>query len=257
MNSALYTGTVYHQRNFPKSHKFKYKLFMLLLDLDELNTIFDRYWLWSTNAPSFAYFCRKDHLGGPNIELKQAVYDLVKNRINLELNGPVRLLTQFRYLGYGFSPVNFYYCYDRQDKKILAIVAEINNTPWGEQYCYVIDTQQDEWEEKFKEFSFKKMFHISPFMAMNYEYVWQFNQPGSELLINMKNIQDNHHHFTASLNLNKQEINHSNMAKVLVKFPLMTIKIIFAIYWEALRLKMKGTPFYSHPHNLIEHSKEK
>ena len=117
MYSKLFVGQVRHRRFVPHEHAFNYNMFMMYLDLDELPNLFDRFLLWSAHHFNLAYFARKDHMGDEQQSLKQSVINLVKEKAGIEVDGPVRLLTHLRYFGYGFNPVSFYYCFDKQDKK--------------------------------------------------------------------------------------------------------------------------------------------
>ena len=126
MNSRLYVGQVRHRRHTPVSHAFQYGMFMLYLDLDELPTVFSKRWFWSISRPALARFRREDHLGETSVGLADEVRRLVKEQANISLTGPIRLLTNLRYFGYGFNPVSFYYCFNAADDKLEAIVAEVN-----------------------------------------------------------------------------------------------------------------------------------
>lgn len=255
MKSAIYIGNVRHHRTFPKEHAFAYRLFMAYLDLDELPELFNGSWIASARRPALVYFRRADYLGSSAMPLKQAVYALVKKRLNMELDGPVRLLTHLRYFGHGFNPVSFYYCYDKTGATLKAIIAEINNTPWGEQYCYVMDVEEATVKQRLKKFSMQKVFHISPFMSLDYQYEWLFSFPHERLYVHMKNWRDGACHFTATLDLTKQDFSHKNLRKALLDYPFMTLKVLLAIYWQALRLWFKKTPFHAHPHNSLEREK--
>jgi len=257
MRSAIYVGMVEHYRKTPKVHRFAYRLFMLYVDLDELDYLFTDTWLWSAKHFNIGYFRRADYLGPAQTPLKQAVYQLVKQRLNIELDGPVRLLTHLRYFGYGFNPVSFYYCYDKQDKELICIIAEITNTPWGEQYCYVLNVQEAAKQSQLLKFNFNKIFHVSPFMSLDYQYEWLFSQPNERLFVHMKNWQAEACHFTATLDMHRHEFNKINLRKSLLNFPLMTLKVSAGIYWQALKLWMKKIPFYPHPHNLPLDKREK
>lgn len=131
-HSAIYTGRVRHRRFRPVPHQFRYCLFMMYLDLDELPELFRGARLWSFERRNLAWFRRGDYFGDPALPLKQAVLQLVSEKTGRRPEGPVRLLTHLRYFGYCFNPVSFYYCFDRDGKTLGAIVAEINNTPWNE-----------------------------------------------------------------------------------------------------------------------------
>jgi DUF1365 family protein len=108
MNSAIYEGQVRHRRRTPAMHEFVYRLFMVSLDLAEIDSVFESRWFWSSRRPVIARFCREDHFGDPVVPLDEAVRSLVQERTGRRPNGPIRLLTQLRYFGYYFNPVGFY-----------------------------------------------------------------------------------------------------------------------------------------------------
>lgn len=247
MHSCLYTGQIKHHRYLPHGHFFKYSLFMLYLDLDELSSLFNPYWLWSVKRTALVRFKRSDHLGDPSVSLSDSVRSYVRENTGKLITGPIRLLTQLRHFGYGFNPVSFYYCFDKKDKHVEVIVVEVNNTPWREQYCYVLTENDNHGSIKNKYFSVHKRFHVSPFMPMNIDYEWRFNQPTDQLVVYMKNYRQGDVIFDATLSLKRKPINSRNLALALIHFPFMSIKIIIIIYWEALRLFIKKTPVFDHP----------
>lgn len=247
MYSAIYEGRVRHRRRQPRAHAFRYRVFMLYLDLDELDTVFRGRWLWSARRPAPARFRRADYLGDARVPLKQAVGDLVEARTGRRPAGPIRLLTNLRYFGYGMNPVSFYYCFDRRGTHVETIVAEITNTPWGERYVYVLDAKPGTGTHQ--RFRFAKSFHVSPFMEMTLDYDWRFTAPGEVLAVHMENRKNGGKLFDATLALNRREISGASLAGALARYPFMTARVIGAIYWQALRLWLKRTPFHSHPAN--------
>ena len=251
MKSCIYEGQVRHRRFSPRRHEFDYRLYMMYLDLDELPGVFDRFWLWSAKGFNLAWFKRSDHLGETRQALKAAVAELLYQRSGHRPEGPIRLLTHCRYFGFGFNPVSFYYCFDKTDSYVESIVAEVNNTPWGEQHCYVLSaadnvagTKESASHTRYKPV---KEFHVSPFMPMHIQYDWRFNQPGERLTVHMQNNIDADKIFDATLNLVYRPINSANMARVLVQYPVVTLKVVASIYYQALRLLLKRVPFYDHP----------
>ena len=244
MNSKLYVGQVRHRRFTPRHHEFSYAMFMMYLDLDELDQVFRPYALWSSDRFNLAWFRRRDHLGDPNTPLKQAVVDLVHERIGIHIDGAVRLLTHLRYLGIGFNPVSFYYCYDKT-QQLRAIVAEVNNTPWNEQHCYV--QQVVDSGATHHRFRLNKQFHVSPFNPMHQYYQWRIREPDQYIGVHMENWQDDRKIFDASMSMDARPISHGNLTRVLARFPLVTLKVILAIYWQALKLLLKRTPIFDHP----------
>jgi DUF1365 family protein len=246
MQSCLYVGQVRHRRFAPREHAFTYKLFQAYLDLDELDMVFRKRWLWSVTRPALARFKREDHLGNPQQPLAEAVRDLVQAETGQRPAGPIRLLTHLRYFGYGFNPVSFYFCFDSKGESVETVVAEVNNTPWGEQHCYVLDESINFGSKNKKRYEIEKQFHVSPFMDLDMHYRWRLTQPNERLLIHIENEKDNSKLFDATLTMQRREITGASLAGVLVQFPFITAKVVFAIYYEALRLWLKKVPFIQH-----------
>jgi len=131
---------------------------------------------------------------------------------------------------------------------VETIVAEIHNTPWGEEYCYVLGGQLNEHPVRgWKRYRFGKNFHISPFMDMDIWYDWRFREPGETLSVHITNYEKGIKLFDATLTLRRNEINSFSLNRVLLIYPFMTVKVITMIYLQALRLWSKGAVFYIHP----------
>lgn len=248
MKSGIYEGTIRHRRFLPVGNQFVYRLFMMYLDLAELPELFKPYRFWSNEKRSIATFHRRDHLGDPNIPLAQAVRDLVTDRLGRRPSGPIRMLTHLRYFGYCFNPVSFYYCFDPADTRVETIIVEIHNTPWLEEFPYVLgDPMNIHRNAEWHRFQFDKAFHVSPFMGMDIAYDWRFRVPGQRLNVHMVNYHNGEKLFDASLALERREISSASLNRVLMRYPLMTAKVTALIYWQALRLHLKNVPFYTHP----------
>lgn len=248
MNSAIYRGTIRHRRFTPVANAFRYRIFFMYLDLAELPEALEIHPLWSFGRVNLAYFRRRDHFGPAHTPLDQAVRDHVKITTGRRPTGPIRMLTHLRYFGHCFNPVTFYYVSDPADLRLVTVVAEITNTPWGERHLYVLDETQDRHPQSdWQRFQIAKAFHISPFMPMDVDYDWRFSVPGERLNVHMTNYRYGRRLFDATLNLRRTPLNRGNLTRMLLLYPAMTLKVITLIYWQALKLKLKGTPFYDHP----------
>jgi len=247
MNSCIYRGQIKHARYQPVNNAFSYKLFMMYLDLAELDEVFRGKWLWSIDSFNFAYLRRGDHFGDRTISIDLEVRNLILKKTGKALLGPIRMLTHLRYFGYCFNPATIYYCYDENGSNLDIIVVEIHNTPWGEMFCYVLDKRAELREDNERRYCFKKIFHVSPFIDMNIHYEWFFTEPSESLSVHMTDFKDDQKLFEADLRMKKVEISGKSLSSVLVNYPVMTMKVVAAIYWQAFRLWKKGAPFYTHP----------
>lgn len=253
MNSCIYRGRVLHRRLKPVEHVFTYKLFMMYLDLDELQSVFKGRWFWSTRWPAVAWFRRKEHLGDPNQSLDQSVRQWIEEKTGQAHQGPIRLLTHLRYFGFQMNPVSFFYCFD-DDENLKHIVAEVNNTPWGEQHCYLLQPQHFSPPTETPREEMDKEFHVSPFMPMDMTYQWRASAPGEKLNIGISNFQDQQRMLNVAMSMERRPVNARTMNRVLLRYPLMTVQVFAAIYWQAFRLRRKKVTFFTHPKKLTADS---
>ena len=180
MESCLYEGIVHHERFRPVNHRFRYHLFMAYLDLEELPGLLRSGELSSASFAPSSFF-RRDHFGDPRRSLPETVRE-VAEEAGATVDGPIRLLTQLRYFGYYFSPLNLFFCFGADGKTVQAVVAEVQNTPWLERHCYVLWPGNQEEAEPTGHYRHAKDFHVSPFMAMNLEYRWHVTAGRSNFL---------------------------------------------------------------------------
>jgi DUF1365 family protein len=238
MNSAIYIGTVMHRRLEPVKHDFLYNIHMPCIDIDEIDTLSQQSRLLGQKWWNILRFKREDYVGTG--DLKSAVQSKIKALTGESIEGRVMLLCQLRCFGIYFSPVNFYYVYDQQDNWRY-LLAEVSNTPWNERHYYAVPAG-DSWQHD-------KAFHVSPFNPMDQQYQWQL-APLDELAQLKINVHKQDKVFEAGIKLHRTAISAGLLTKLLIKTPIMPVKILFGIYSHAFKLWLKSAPFYSHPGEL-------
>jgi DUF1365 family protein len=267
LNSCLYEGSIRHRRLAAVKDEFYYRLFMAYLDLDELPWCFDGRWLWSARRPALAWFRRSDYLGDPRLPLADAVRELVAEHTGARPDGPIRLLTHLRYFGKCFNPVSFYYCFDAGDEHVVAVVADVTNTPWGERHAYVMGVAAaDRGTVTLMRARLEKQLHVSPLMGMDHVYDWRLTEPSEQLLVHIASHRadgprgDNGPRgengakdgygksvFDATLSLHRREMTPSALRGMLLRYPFLSARIIARIYTHALGLKLRGARYFPRP----------
>jgi uncharacterized protein len=251
--SAIYEGTVAHRRRTPVDHRLSYKIFMALLDLDELPAVLDRHPLWSARRAAPIRFRAGDYLldtggEGPDgpAELAERARALVAERTGSPApQGPVRLLTTPRFLGVGFNPVSFYFLHDEPGGPPQAVIAEVTNTPWGGRHSYAARRTDHDGPI---EAQFTKQLHVSPFNPMEQTYTLRADEPGDSLTVSIANDEDGERVHDAGLSLQRRELTRAAMTRVLLGYPPATLATLTRIYAHGLRLKLKGVPHHRNPH---------
>jgi len=247
LHSGIYAGWVRHRRYRPHAHAFRYRIFMFLIDLAELDHIFRGRWLWSVGRRNLAQFRRSDYHGDPAVPLDKAVRDTVQQLGGERPAGPIRLLTHLRYFGHCFNPVSFYYCYAEDGAQLECILAEITNTPWHERHCYLLSRNQAEVHGSALGWRFDKAFHVSPFVPMQRAYDWRFQPPGESLRVHMDINDGEQPELDTTLVLQRRNINGFSLARCLLTYPVMTLRVVLAIHWQAFLIWCRRNPVYDHP----------
>ena len=241
-NSCLFYGEVIHKRFKPFIHLFKYKVFSILLDYDEIESIQNNFRFFSYNKFNLLSFNDIDHGYRNGKSLKDFVlFELNKNNIKFN-NLKIKILCFPRIFGYVFNPLSVIYCYS--ENNLFSIFYEVKNTS-HEQHTYIFFNIKND-KNSIYEHSCKKKFYVSPFLKIEGYYNFRVNEPVKNLSVIINEYLDDHTKILfASQNGNKLTLNSKNLYKLLLKFPLLTFKIMYSIHWQALKLWIKGAKFYS------------
>lgn len=245
--SAVYEGWVRHRRFEPVEHSFRYRLFLMYLDLDELPAALDPYPFFSGRRAAPARFRRADFMGDPSRPLAECARNAVEAQTGRRPAGPVRLLANLRYLGHSFNPVSFYYCFDSSGERVEAVVADVNNIPWGERHPYVLARGTRRGAVLTDELD--KTLHVSPLMGMDQTYAFRAGEPGERLSVHIESHPTGSvdKQFDATLSLRRRELSRSLLAGMLARYPAMSLQVVAKIYAQSLRLKLKGAHYFPHP----------
>ena len=217
---------------------------MTYFDISKVESLLSESFLFKINKPALVSYYRSDYHGDTKLTLDESVRKTVKEKTGMSLEGPIRLLTHLRYFGYCFNPVSFYYCFDKSDKKLEMIMAEVTNTPWNERHCYFITAKKN---KSFRQ-ELKKEFHVSPFWDMNHDYDWYFSDVSDSISVNMINYKEAKKVFDATLSLNvSKKLTNLNLFLSVLRFPFSTLMVYLRIHYQAFKLWVKGATFYDHP----------
>ncbi|KTC87470.1 MULTISPECIES: DUF1365 domain-containing protein [Legionella] len=244
--NLIFTGEVRHRRFTPKTHQFSYKLFMFCFDIGDLPNSFKDIKQVSIEKFNWFSFRRINYLSHPEIPLDEYARQLVVAKFHTYPKGKIYLLTHLTCLGYCFNPISLYFIFDETNQQLDYLIIEVTNTPWGEKHNYVLESSGKPKNDLYH-YQFQKELHVSPFMAMNYEYQFNLKLNKREIIVHMENHIDGKKDFDATLRLKASAQKAPLFTKVFKRYPWITYKLAVAIYWQALKLWLKGVPFHFHP----------
>jgi len=248
VNSRIFTATIRHRRSRPRVHDFRYDIFMLYLDLDEVSWISHRVRWFSHNRANLFSFYDKDHMDRCAGSTKNKVMDFLKRSGTEIPDAKIFLLTNCRVLGYVFNPISLYYCHD-SGGALRVVVAEVNNT-FGEQYLYVVrcvTAGNDQEKSSFRSGRIPKALHVSPFISMNACYEFHLSPVSKTLKVGIVEYEEDKHVLDAQLWGQAVPLTSGSLGRVFLRYPLICFKTIYSIHSQALRLLVKRLRFYRQP----------
>jgi uncharacterized protein len=241
--SGLYLGDVMHRRLRPREHRLSYRIWSLLLDLDELASLDSRLRLFSVDRFNLVSFYRMDRGDRSGRDLRPQVEEAMRGAGLQPDGGAIRLLTMPRILGYAFNPLSVFFCF-RRDGEIAAILWEVDNT-FGERHGYLLPARRD--GDGLVRQHCGKDFHVSPFMDMDLAYDFAVRPP-DDLFSLVIDVSDGEGLLLRACHLARRaELSDAALLRQFLKIPLVTMKVVAGIHWEALKLWLKGVGLRRRP----------
>lgn len=245
MTSALYNGVVVHQRFKPRRHRLRYRLAQMLFDLDAM----PRLRLFSHNRFNLVSFHDRDHLNGSIEDLRLQVEQALTAAGLQPDGGPIRLLCMPRILGHGFNPISVFFCH-RRDESLIALLYEVNNT-FGQRHSYLIPV--DDLSTKTIRQHCDKAFYVSPFMHMDMTYAFNVIPPADTTAVVVHGDDVTGRVITASFTGRRQDLSDRALVGMVLRHGLLSVKVLGAIHWEAVKLWTKGLRIQPRP-SLPDHA---
>ncbi|GAU85448.1 DUF1365 domain-containing protein [Bosea sp. BIWAKO-01] len=242
LQSSLYVGRVRHHRFRPRRHALAYRVFWLLLDLDEIDGLAAQLRVFSRNRFNLYAFRDSDYGDRSGRPLREQVDEALASAGIPWDGGAIRLLTMPRILGYAFNPLSTYFCY-RRDGALCATIYEVHNT-FGEIHSYVAPVLAEASPLRQEA---PKAFHVSPFLGPAMRYAFQVSPPGACVSVAIDGHDDEGRLIATALTGKRRELSDGALLRLLVSHPLLTLKVTAAIHWHALRLLAKRIPLWPHP----------
>lgn len=243
--AALYTGSVMHQRMKPFGHRFNYRVFSLLIDLDRLEEAKGLSALFSVNRRNLVAFHEKDHVDKAGGSLRAYADRLLGNAGLRQRAHRILLVCYPRILGYVFNPLSIYHAYDA-DNALIAVIYEVRNT-FGERHSYVCPIEDGEMSAGGLRQTCDKLFHVSPFIPMQMRYHFRILPPGEEIRWRILETDAEGPLLAATFAGRREPLATATLLSLTARIPFLTFKIVAGIHWEALKLWLKGAKYISRP----------
>lgn len=242
--ARLYPGKVMHARLMPFGHRFTYRVFSLLIDLDRLSEAERMSRLFSVNRRNLVSFHESDHLDHKTGQDELRPYvDHLLDRAGVDRAARVQLLCYPRIFGYVFNPLSVYYCYG-DDGTLSALIYEVRNT-FGERHTYVCPVEPGQVSASGVRQERTKIFYVSPFIDLGTRYLFRMIPPGDTVRLRILETEGGKPLLSATFSGAAEPMNGANLCRQLIRLPFMTVKILLGIHWEALKLWVKGAKFHS------------
>ena len=233
--SCLYECTVMHRRILPKIHEFSYRIFLFLLELDELAELENKIPLFSSDRPNLYSLRGEDYFQFRSGSIRENLLTFLASEGFDKEPATIRLLTLPRLLGYTFNPISIFFCYDESGLPLTSVV-QVGNT-FGELKPYVVPLEGGRFHVRVP-----KNFYVSPFSDLDLEFDFRFEFPGDRLRVLIDDYSGDKKTLLSALSGTRRELTLGSLLFLTLKYPLVTLKIITLIHWEAFRLWLKGIP---------------
>ena len=243
--SGLYAGIVGHRRLKPRRHALRYRVFWLLLDLGELDVLDGSLRLFSRNRFNLLSFHDADHGATATLTLRQQVLGQLGEAGITTPIGAIRLLTMPRILGYAFNPISLFFCH-ATDGRLIAVIYEVNNT-FGERHFYLAGVDGAEMPDGLIRHACRKAFYVSPFMGMDLDYDFTLRAPRESVSLAVSGSDEAGLVIATSMTGQRKPMTDRSLLSAAFSHPLLTLKVILGIHWEALKLWRKGVPLTCRP----------
>lgn len=242
MTSCIYFGHVMHQRMKPFRHGFRYRIFTLLIDLDELPELQKKIGIISYNKFNIFGIYDRDHASRDGQPIRPWVLKHAREKgVDLD-GGKIHMLCFPRLFGYVFNPLTIYFCKNREGR-LAAVFYEVKNT-FGEQHSYFLTAPEG---EAAVQHDHPKNFYVSPFIPMEAHYHFTVKDPGDRLSVLIRQKDKEGDLLLATWTGRKSPLNRTHLVRALVLFPFQAFYVMFAIHWQALKIGLKGGRYYSRP----------